>query len=225
MNSLGERLRAIAEHQTSATRRFKELELATDIASETWRTFWGRNARPSADMVEAVAQRWPQYAFWLATGITDPVFGHIAPPTSPKRFPVIRGVEQETATREFRYLIDRLKSEPTADDEAQRRAQELEDAGLEAMKRLVTPAAHVSYEKAMRGFGEPGRYDLYLLALDSDYSEISSARHDSESFAQQQQAWGWFRNIATANKVDKHFRWFSSVLRKLFGANIDNQKD
>ncbi|CAH2791325.1 MAG: hypothetical protein CBARDCOR_4688 [uncultured Caballeronia sp.] len=155
MNSLGKRLRAIAEHETSATRRFKELELATSIPSKTWLTFVGRSARPSSDMVEAVAQRWPQYAFWLATGITDPVFGHVAPPLSVKR-PMIRGVEQEAATQEFRYLIEHLKTGPTDDAEAQTRAQELEDAGLEAMKRFVTPAAHVSYEKAMRGLGESG---------------------------------------------------------------------
>jgi hypothetical protein len=31
-------------------------------------------------MIEALARRWPQYAFWLATGLTDAENGHTAPP-------------------------------------------------------------------------------------------------------------------------------------------------
>jgi hypothetical protein len=31
-------------------------------------------------MIEALTRLWPQYAFWLATGITDAVNGHVAPP-------------------------------------------------------------------------------------------------------------------------------------------------
>lgn len=60
-------------------RRLKELEEETGIPSGSWKNVWSRKQRPTAHMIEAIARRWPQYAFWLVTGITDETNGHTAP--------------------------------------------------------------------------------------------------------------------------------------------------
>jgi hypothetical protein len=74
------RLIEIIKHRTDEARRFKSLEEMTKISGATWRTFWNRSGAPSGEMVEAIATQWPQYAFWLSTGGTDPTAGHVAPP-------------------------------------------------------------------------------------------------------------------------------------------------
>lgn len=79
MESLHERLRAVIAHVTHESRRFKELEEETGIASATWKTYWSRGSRPSSELIEAVAKRWPEYALWIATSEEDEEFGHLAP--------------------------------------------------------------------------------------------------------------------------------------------------
>lgn len=73
------RLVEIIKERTDEARRFKSLEELTRISGATWRTFWNRTSAPSGEMIEAISMQWPQYAFWLATGGTDPVAGHVAP--------------------------------------------------------------------------------------------------------------------------------------------------
>lgn len=63
----------------SDRRRLKELEEETGIPSGSWKNVWSGKQRPTAHMIEAIARRWPQYAFWLVTGITDEANGHTAP--------------------------------------------------------------------------------------------------------------------------------------------------
>jgi hypothetical protein len=77
--SLSDRLRQIIEAVTPATRRFITLEEKTKIKAETWRTWWNRGGKASPDMIQEIGQTWPEYAFWLVTGITDFTHGHIEP--------------------------------------------------------------------------------------------------------------------------------------------------
>ncbi len=49
------------------------------VSAEKWRQFSRGSTRASAEMIEAVSNKWPQYAFWLATGISDERHGHHAP--------------------------------------------------------------------------------------------------------------------------------------------------
>lgn len=79
MLSIADRMKVLIASNTSSSRRFKELEELSGVKAETWRTYWNRNSKPSAEMIEAVAEIWPEYAFWLATGITDCLYGHICP--------------------------------------------------------------------------------------------------------------------------------------------------
>jgi hypothetical protein len=97
-----------------------------------------------------------------------------------ERYPVMRGVEQPWATREFRYLIAARDSEPTDDDQRALRRRQIQDAALQAMEKVISPAANVSYEKAMRVLGESGQHDFYPLALDPEYLSIRKARRDAE---------------------------------------------
>lgn len=71
ITSLLDRFRAIIDWETSETRRWKELEEISGIATHSWQKAYLGKQRPTSDMLEAIAQKWPKYAFWLMTGITD----------------------------------------------------------------------------------------------------------------------------------------------------------
>ncbi len=77
--NLSERLRHLIETVTPPTRRFVALEEATRIKAETWRTWWNRGGKASADMIEGIGAAWPEYAFWLVTGVPDLPHGHRVP--------------------------------------------------------------------------------------------------------------------------------------------------
>ncbi len=77
--NINDRFRVLIELVAHPSRRFKILEEATKISTGTWRSWWNRGAAPSAEMIEAISEKWPQYAFWLATGRSDSVNGHQAP--------------------------------------------------------------------------------------------------------------------------------------------------
>lgn len=81
METITQRLKNLIAHKTTTAKRFKELEELTKIPSGTWRTWWNKDSRPSGEMIEVVAGVWPEFAFWLATGITDSKHGHHSPNT------------------------------------------------------------------------------------------------------------------------------------------------
>ena len=64
---------------TSERRRYKELEEETGIPASNWQSAVKGEQKLTAVMIEAVCRRWPKYAFWIATGLTDPENGHTAP--------------------------------------------------------------------------------------------------------------------------------------------------
>jgi hypothetical protein len=73
------RLRLLVTAKTTEKKRFEQLESATNISWETWRTWWRRDHSPSSQVIEAVGKAWPEHAFWLVTGITDVEAGHTMP--------------------------------------------------------------------------------------------------------------------------------------------------
>lgn len=73
----------------------------TGIASKRWRKVHAREQRVTSDMLEALAHLFPHHAFWLATGITDAVNGHVAPITA-QTFP-------ERLTQEWNEANDYFK--------------------------------------------------------------------------------------------------------------------
>ncbi|MCW5119982.1 hypothetical protein B7L17_019800 [Burkholderia cenocepacia] len=229
MRDIADRMIAIVNAETPEGRRFKALEEFSQIPAVSWRKAYLRGQRPTAEMIEAVSQRWPQYAFWLVTGITDPERNHIAPATAASGYPVMRGVEQPWATREFCYLIAARKSEPTDDVERMVRRRQIQDAALQAMEKVISPAANVSYEKAMRVLGESGQHDFYPLALDPEYLSIRKARRDAEDQLRKD-GFSWFDNVLSSVKIDKRLlqnpkALLSKVFGSLFARQDDHQED
>lgn len=78
-NTIAARLKLVVLAQTPDKRRFPTLEVLTGVSENTWRTWWKRGGTPSGALVEGVARAWPEYAFWLATGLTDVEYGHQIP--------------------------------------------------------------------------------------------------------------------------------------------------
>lgn len=77
MDTIQSRLRAVIEAVTDERGRFAELEKLTKVSANSWKSFWHGRQRPTCDMIEAICVRWPHYAFWIATGITDAKYGHV----------------------------------------------------------------------------------------------------------------------------------------------------
>lgn len=77
METIQERLKSVIEKTTDERGRFAELEKLTQISANSWKSFWHGRQRPTCDMIAAVCERWPKFAFWLATGITDAKHGHV----------------------------------------------------------------------------------------------------------------------------------------------------
>ena len=66
--NLNERMKALIDATTSSSRRYKELEESTGISAATWKTYYTRGTRPSADLLESLARHFPAYCEWLLTG-------------------------------------------------------------------------------------------------------------------------------------------------------------
>jgi hypothetical protein len=71
----------IARELKDQKNKFSELEKRTKVERNSW-IQWHRRAHqaePAARLIQAAALEWPQYAFWLVTGYTDPASGHVSP--------------------------------------------------------------------------------------------------------------------------------------------------
>lgn len=104
MDTITERMMLIIKEKTSERRRWKEMEEFTGIAATTWQNLGRRKQRALADMVEAVGKAWPEHAFWLITGLTDPSYGHVGANEScgyPKP-----GAALETTNRYFQSALE-----------------------------------------------------------------------------------------------------------------------
>lgn len=77
------RLISLIEYKMNSNKRFKELEEKTGIAANRWQSVWHGRQRAMPDMIEIICRIFPEYAFWLTTGITDSDHGHISPTTDP----------------------------------------------------------------------------------------------------------------------------------------------
>jgi hypothetical protein len=100
--NLSSRLKAVVTEQTTDYRRFKQLEDLTSIPADTWKSWYHGRQRPTAEMIEAAGKEWPEYAFWLTTGISDPDYGHVAPGSA--GFPVSSIRKENSAALFDRWL-------------------------------------------------------------------------------------------------------------------------
>lgn len=76
---LDTRLRLLLLTATGGQSNWKAMELETGVKAEKWRQFAKGATKASVELAEATAHRWPQYAFWLLTGVSDEKHGHHAP--------------------------------------------------------------------------------------------------------------------------------------------------
>lgn len=83
---------------------WERLAERTSVMSRRWRKVYAREQRVTSDMLQTLAQLFPSYAFWLATGITDATNGHVAPVTA-QTFPERLHAESPAAREYFRASL------------------------------------------------------------------------------------------------------------------------
>ncbi|MCG8434702.1 MAG: helix-turn-helix transcriptional regulator [Gammaproteobacteria bacterium] len=76
MSTITDRLRKIREAETSGREEFSRL---IDVSKSTIASYEQTGRPPRAEIVEKVAKKWPQYAFWLITGKTENKSGNVKP--------------------------------------------------------------------------------------------------------------------------------------------------
>lgn len=81
MSKLATRLKSVVLEHTPERGRFSSLEEWSGIPADNWKSFWYGRQRPVAEMIQFASRRWPQYAFWIASGMTDTAHGHTCPPS------------------------------------------------------------------------------------------------------------------------------------------------
>ena len=82
MSSIGIRIREVRE-STGLGRTLWAREVG--INEKTLKKIELEEQRARDDVIEAVAKHYPQYAYWLVTGMTQPEAGNIAPAIDKQR--------------------------------------------------------------------------------------------------------------------------------------------
>lgn len=83
-SELRDRLKAVLRAGMPARGFFRSLEEASGISVDSWKALAYDRQKPSPEMLGFAFATWPETAFWLATGIADERFGHVAPPEAAK---------------------------------------------------------------------------------------------------------------------------------------------
>lgn len=206
---MADRFCEIIDASTPEARRFKFLEDISGIQSVSWRKAYLRGQRPTIEMIETVAQQWPQYAFWLSTGITDPLRGHIAPKTTASAVPVLKGKKQIYAEEVFKKQIELLKAEAKIGDrsEAQRVREEIGNA---IRSDSLTPSLCISFEAIMSLYGEDSRYDYFEYITNEELQRLQKMR-DTEEIDMLQTISNHQKNIVYSAFIDKLLKKLRSL--------------
>ena len=102
-----DRLNAITAWAYPGRGRFRALAEISTITADSWKGTWHHKQRPTSEMVQFVARTWPQFAFWLCTGITDQRHGHQAP-DGVRCYPEQRMTPRVEAEKYFRHAVGML---------------------------------------------------------------------------------------------------------------------
>ncbi|KAJ3472822.1 hypothetical protein NLI96_g13243 [Meripilus lineatus] len=147
-NDILYRVRTVIRATTSERRRLKELEEETGIASTNWKNVWTGRQRPTAHMIEALARRWPQYAFWIATGLTDTDNGHTAPTGAwTAGQPRTNKAAEATAVRYFEFQILAQDSVYGTNGALESDFGDLKATEKQKVNDLEHAIAHIAYER------------------------------------------------------------------------------
>ncbi|KVQ80484.1 hypothetical protein WK07_13260 [Burkholderia multivorans] len=212
MSEIALRMRRLIETQVTEHRRFKALEELSGISGEAWRAFWNDRQKPSSEMVAALAEHWPQFAFWLATGVTDPDYGHVAPVSSPG-YTVLKGKEQQATTEEFRYLIKMLRAEPNDENELAEQKGEILRIVSENKASNPLRATYSNFQRALAGYDEANRDEFYMVETDQELAEIRK-RRDEEIDNAARDAKQWRTYVRQNIKLQDALRGLFRLLKR-----------
>lgn len=163
---ISSRLKSLLAQQINEHRRYKALEELTQISAESWRAFEKGRQKPSAEMVEAAAKSWPNYAYWLATGDSEPEYGNYAPKTATNPF-VARGEPKKWRTEKRAYKLNMLKKlEEDAD------FGELQEQLFQDREDPKSSTAYLWLERFFVSIGEKFQPSLALIENDDKFIEI-----------------------------------------------------
>jgi transcriptional regulator with XRE-family HTH domain len=95
------RIRTIREHFGYSRR---DMERETGIPAKTWENVENGIQKVNEDHIEAITKRWPQFAYWLVIGKTQPEAGNISPE--------IKDTTKLDATRQLTHESSRLHTKP-----------------------------------------------------------------------------------------------------------------
>lgn len=186
VGSIDGRLKLIIDNATRTTNNsWKALETETGIKAEKWRQFHRGSTKASGEMIEAVAKNWPDFAFWLACGDTEPERGHVAPPNVASSYPVVTGIAQSWATAERKYKQQLLQATPKSAGERAARDESLRAEVFRVREEHIMPAVQLCFERIMRALNEPPKDDLFLLEYDEELRKIRKMRWKIELKLQQ----------------------------------------
>ncbi len=173
-----DRLLKIIENETDAKNRFKKLDEATDIAKDSWTAVWHRRQRPTAEMIEAIAKLWPDYAYWLATGDTEPEFGHIAPSNIESEWPIENAPPQKWASEERKLKQQMLKQVPESEQEKELQKKIVRDQVFELRSKLLLPGTYICFKEIGKVLQSEMKDDLFLLEYDAEMRKVRIERYE-----------------------------------------------
>ncbi|WP_146010057.1 hypothetical protein [Burkholderia sp. WAC0059] len=146
---------------------WERLAERTGVLSRRWRKVYAREQKVTSDMLQALARLFPSYAFWLATGITDAVNGHVAPMTA-QTFPE-RLYQGSAASEEYFRVSLALETQLAAEGHVN---GEDDRERLYAVER-TRPLAH--------WHESPLADAAYRMAGTSDYEQLQALWHQREA--------------------------------------------
>lgn len=175
---------------TDVRRRLKHLEEETGIPDRQWKHVWALKQRPTAHMLEALARRWPEYGFWLVTGLTDAANGHVSPTVRAE----IRSSNSllGTAVSEALNYFERalLYQEVVADNEPQISPDDFKDEPVDSLTRLILGDAAV-----VPAGQDEELWEKYLALLNKQQEETKALDQAIAAIAQGR------RNQALAERI------------------------
>jgi hypothetical protein len=215
MQGIREKIIAIVEAETSHIKRFKLLSELSGISADTWKNVWHRRQRATEEMIAFVGKKWPDYAYWMVTGDTEPEFRHVAPKTYVQEYPIFRGEKSEAASAERRYRIALLENMPNDDEEKKVFIQKMKDAtfGLKSNEKFRLD--FYAFEQYAKYISSPATEELFIVASDIELTKIKDERwkEDKEKWLK---ARNTMMNIQTGmwfeKKIDplkKIISWFA----------------
>lgn len=184
---------------------WERLAERTGVMSRRWRKVYAREQRVTSDMLQALARLFPSYAFWLVTGITDAVNGHVAPATA-QTFPERLHMDSPESAEYFRAsveLADQLFREGrvNADDDRER---------LYAAER-TRPLAH---------WHDSPMVDVaYRLAETEEYTDLQDMwqRRETERAVRRQRIMG--KDRATTRRQEEGARGSANMKNAVLGVD------